>query len=60
MKSILRWSIRNAPAMNTLLIGLLVVGTVSLLRMRREVFPDFNLDMILISVPYPGASPTEV
>lgn len=60
MKSILRWSIRNAPAMNTLLIGLLVVGTVSLLRIRREVFPEFNLDMILISVPYPGASPTEV
>lgn len=60
MKGILRWSIRNAPAMNTLLIGLLVVGTVSLLRMRREVFPEFNLDMILISVPYPGASPTEV
>ncbi|MGQ9563508.1 MAG: efflux RND transporter permease subunit [Thermogutta sp.] len=60
MKGILRWSINNAPAMNTLLIGLLVVGTVSLLRMRREVFPEFNLDMILISVPYPGASPTEV
>ena len=60
MKGILRWSISNAPAMNTLLIGVLVVGMVSLLRMRREVFPDFNLDMILINVPYPGASPTEV
>lgn len=60
MRTILRWSIRNSPAMNTLLIGLVVVGLVSLLRMRREVFPEFNLDMILISVPYPGASPSEV
>jgi len=60
MKSILRWSIRNSPAMNTLLIGIVVVGLLSLSRMRREVFPEFNLDMILITVPYPGASPTEV
>ncbi|ASV74037.1 Acriflavin resistance protein [Thermogutta terrifontis] len=60
MKSILRWSIRNSPAMNTLLIGIVVVGLLSLFRMRREVFPEFNLDMILITVPYPGASPTEV
>lgn len=60
MKTILRWSIRNSPAMNTLLIGIVAVGLVSLLRMRREVFPEFNLDMILISVPYPGASPAEV
>ena len=60
MKSVLRWSIRNTPAMNTLLIGIVVVGLLSLSRMRREVFPEFNLDMILITVPYPGASPTEV
>ncbi len=60
MKSLLSWSIRNTPAMNTLLAAILVVGTYSLLNLRREVFPDFSLDIILISVPYPGASPTEV
>ena len=60
MKSLLSWSIRNTPAMNTLLAAILVVGAYSLLNLRREVFPDFSLDIILISVPYPGASPTEV
>ncbi len=46
--------------MNTLMIGVLVVGSVSLMSMRREVFPQFDLEIILVTVPYPGASPEEV
>lgn len=60
MKSIIRWAVRNSPAMNTLLIAVLAVGAVSLFSMRREVFPEFELDIILVSIPYPGASPDEV
>jgi len=60
MKSLLSWSIRNAPAMNTLLIAVLVLGAYSLFNLRRELFPDFSLEIILVSVPYPGTSPTEV
>ncbi|MCO6453981.1 MAG: efflux RND transporter permease subunit [Pirellulaceae bacterium] len=60
MKSLIRWAINNSPAMNTLLVAVLLVGGFSLLRMRREVFPEFELEIILISVPYPGASPAEV
>ena len=26
----------------------------------REMFPSFSLDIIVVSVPYPGASPEEV
>ena len=29
-------------------------------RIKKEVFPDFDLDIINITVPYPGASPEEV
>jgi hydrophobic/amphiphilic exporter-1 (mainly G- bacteria), HAE1 family len=60
MRSIIRWSIQNSPAINTLLISAVIIGVVSLLMMRREVFPEFELDIILVSVPYPGASPEEV
>ena len=60
MKSLLRWAIKNTPAMNTLMVGILVVGAASLWSMRREVFPEFELEIILITVPYPGASPEEV
>lgn len=60
MKSIIRWAVNNSPAMNTLMIGVLLVGAGSLFTMRREVFPEFDLETILITVPYPGASPDEV
>ena len=33
---------------------------VSMAMLRREVFPEFQLEIILVTVPYPGASPEEV
>ena len=60
MKALIRWAIRNSPAMNTLMVAVLVVGIGSLTAMRREVFPEFDLDIVLITVPYPGASPGEI
>jgi hydrophobic/amphiphilic exporter-1 (mainly G- bacteria), HAE1 family len=60
MKSIVRWAVHNTPGMNTLMVALLVIGGLSLLLMRREEFPAFELEVITVSVPYPGASPEEV
>lgn len=60
MKSLIKWAIRNSPAMNTLMISSLIVGLVCLVVMRREVFPEFELEIILVSVPYPGASPEDI
>ena len=55
-----RWAIRNTPAMNMIVIGVLVVGSLCAYLLRREVFPQFELEIILVAVPYPGASPDEV
>ena len=60
MKRLVRAAIENSPAMNMLVIALLVLGTLSLIVMRREVFPRFELEIVLVTVPYPGASPAEV
>jgi multidrug efflux pump subunit AcrB len=46
--------------MNTAMVAVLLVGGVSLYRMHREFFPEFELEIIFVSVPYPGASPEEV
>ena len=59
MKSVVRWAIKNSPAMNAMLVAALVIGAVSLIIMRREVFPNFQLDILLVSVSYPGASPDD-
>ena len=29
-------------------------------QIKKEVFPDYDLDIVTITVPYPGASPEEV
>ncbi|MFM8476829.1 MAG: efflux RND transporter permease subunit, partial [Planctomycetaceae bacterium] len=58
--SAVRWAIRNTPAVNTLVLAVLVVGTLSAFMLRREVFPQFELEIVLVQVPYPGASPDEV
>ncbi len=60
MKNAIRWAIKNTPAMNMLMIAILAVGMFSLVKMRREVFPQFDLEVVLVSVAYPGASPEEI
>ncbi|MEX1039913.1 MAG: efflux RND transporter permease subunit [Pirellulaceae bacterium] len=60
MKSLVQWAISNSPAMNVLLLVTILVGWFSFQGMQRETFPDFDIDTILISVPYPGAAPQEV
>ncbi len=60
MKKILASFARNTVFANILLILLFFAGGMATLSMIRETFPEFSLDMILISVPYPGADPEEV
>ncbi len=60
MKSIGQWSVENRVTVNLIMIFLVVAGLYTVLQMRREMFPQFALDMINVSVVYPGASPEEV
>ena len=46
--------------MNTLMVAVLLVGGMAFATMRREVFPEFELEIVLVTVPYPGATPEEV
>ncbi|MCZ6463112.1 MAG: efflux RND transporter permease subunit, partial [Proteobacteria bacterium] len=60
MNGAIAWFARNHVAAN-LLMGLLVVGgLLSLPMIKREVFPQLNLDVVTVSVAYPGAAPAEV
>jgi multidrug efflux pump subunit AcrB len=48
------------PAMNTLVMAILLMGGLAFAAMRRETFPEFELEIVLVAVPYPGATPDEV
>lgn len=60
MKAVARWSIEHRVTVNLLMVLVIIVGVMSLFRMKREVFPYFSLDMVSIQVFYLGASPEEV
>ena len=51
---------RNPVAANLMMFVLIVGGLLGLFRVKQEVFPEFNLDAVSVSVAYPGASPDEV
>jgi multidrug efflux pump subunit AcrB len=51
---------RNSVAANLLMWVLIVGGILIGLRIQQEVFPEFELDMVQVVVPYPSASPAEV
>ena len=54
------WMARNSVASNLLMFCLIIGGLIFSGKVKKEVFPEFNLDIINIVVPYPGASPEEV
>ena len=51
---------QNTVAANLLMVFLLVGGFFWGTQIKQEVFPEFDLDQVRISVTYPGASPEEV
>ncbi|MEP1472295.1 MAG: efflux RND transporter permease subunit [Halieaceae bacterium] len=60
MKGIIAWFARNHVAAN-LLLGLIVLsGLVAVARMPQKSFPDVNVPIISVTVPYLGAAPEEV
>jgi multidrug efflux pump subunit AcrB len=54
------WMAGHTVAANLLMVVFLVGGLIFAGQIKKEVFPDFELDFVDISVAYPGASPEEV
>jgi len=54
------WMTRNRVTPNLLMLVLLIGGLLMATRIKQEVFPEFELDIVSVTVPYPGASPEEV
>jgi multidrug efflux pump subunit AcrB len=54
------WMAGRSVTANLLMLVLLIGGLIMGNNMRKDVFPDFELDLVTISLTYPGASPEEV
>ena len=60
MNRAIEWFANNRVAANLLMFLIMAAGALSLFGIKQEVFPEFNLDLISIQVPYLGAAPEEV
>jgi len=60
LKSILKYFFGNSVLANILMLLILSCGVAGYFMMVREIFPRFTLDVVTVSVAYPGADPEEV
>ena len=56
----IEWFAKNGVAANLMMALIIVAGGMAMFNTTREVFPEFSLDVITITVPYLGAAPDEV
>jgi multidrug efflux pump subunit AcrB len=54
------WMASNHVTANIMMLVFLIGGLFMTTRIKQEVFPEFSLDLVTITVAYPGASPEEV
>ena len=59
-KGAIAFMARNPIITNLLMIVLIGGGLWTMVNIQKEVFPQFQLDFVEVSVTYPGASPPEV
>ncbi len=61
MHSLIAWFARNSVAANLLMVFIIMWGLSMLTtKIPLEVFPSFELDSVNVSIPFRGASPSEV
>ncbi|RUO26070.1 acriflavin resistance protein [Aliidiomarina minuta] len=59
-KGLIAWFTRNTVAANLLMAFIIIGGILSVMSIRKQMFPTVELNMITIQVPFPGAAPQEV
>ncbi len=59
-KGIIAWFATNPVAANLMMFLIIVIGLYSAATIKRSMMPEFDIDMVMITMPYPGAAPEEV
>ena len=60
MRGIIYWFARNGVVANLLLVLIAASGLLTVGNLKQEVFPEFSLDTIAVTLDYRGAAPVEV
>jgi multidrug efflux pump subunit AcrB len=60
MHTAIAWFVRNPVAANLAMWVMIIAGILGLLVVNQEEFPNFDIQIVSVSVPYLGAAPVEV
>ena len=60
MNAAIKWFATNHVAANLLMLFIIIAGLLAIPQTRKETIPNVSLNIISVTIPYPGASPTEV
>lgn len=59
-KGVIAWFARNSVAANLLMIAIIILGLFTAMTIRKQMFPQFEINWINISIAYPGAAPQDI
>lgn len=59
-KGVIPWFARNSVAANLLMFAILLIGLGSAFTIQKTIQPEFEINVVQITVIYPGATPEEV
>ena len=54
MKSPIEWFANNGVVANLLMFIIIILGLMAVFTVNQEIFPEFEAQMISVSVPYRG------
>lgn len=60
MEKAIYWFSKNHVAANFLMLAVVVMGLTSWGKLKKEIFPETSVDVVLVRIPYPNATPEEV
>ena len=60
MHGAIAWFAHNPVAANLIMLGIVFGGLLTIPQIRQEVFPEIEVELVTVSVAYPGAAPAEV
>ena len=56
----LAWMVDHGVAPNLLMVLFIVGGLMASLAIKKEVFPEFDIEVVQVTISYPGATPEDV
>ena len=60
MKKIIDYFIDNSVVVNLISILIIALGSISILSLNKEVFPNVDFNFVVVRAPFPGTAPEDV